>query len=274
MSLQMRPRSAASMEPGNVGASERWLSAAAGLSLALQALRGRGLIRRLVFASAGLSLLARSATGYCAVKSTLAGDTNLKQGVKEQLRRLRQTVGTDTVVTLDTMDALYAAELRELHSAEHQLAAMIERTGPSLKNEPLSLRLDEYATELRARKVDLESLLAHDDIGVRSHPDDAMRALLNETDKVARVCAPALRDAAVAASLQRIIHYKIAGYGTIAAYAKALGKPEEAAHFAELAARDKVIDADFTRLAKDTLNPEATQAVPEQPGVPGSLRTH
>lgn len=273
MKYPLRPLSA-SLQPGNVGTSERWLSAAAGLSLTLSALRGRGLMSRLLLASTGLSLLARSATGYCAVKSTLAGETSLKQGMQEQVKRLRQTVGGDTVSTLDTMDALYAIELQELHSAEIQLARTVEGIAPTLQDEGLSLRLDEYATELRARKVDLESLLARGEIDARPHPDDAMHALLSETEKMARVCAAVLRDAAVVASLQRIIHYKIAGYGTIAAYAKSLERTEEAAHFAELASRDKAIDAELTRLAKSVLNPEATKAKLEQTTAPPSLRTH
>src|SRR5690606_8351310 len=132
----------------------------------------------------------------------------------------------------------------------------------------------EYATELRARMVDLESLLARREIDARQHPDDAMHALLNETRKMARVCSMPVRDAAIAASLQRIIHYKIAGYGTIAAYARSLGRNEEAAHFAELAARDKAIDVELTRLAKGTLNPEATKTTPEHVIAPGSMRTH
>lgn len=272
--MQLRPLSAASPEPGNVGTNERWLSAAAGLSLVLQALRGRGLVSRLLLGSAGLSLLARSAAGYCAVKSTLAGETSLKQGVKEQARRLHRAVGTDAVSALDTMDALYATELQELHSAEAQLVGVSERIAPTLQNESLSLRVNEYATELRARKAALEGLLARSEVDARRHPDDAMRALLHETEKMARMTEPTLRDAAIAASLQRIIHYKIAGYGTIAAYAKSLGRSEEAAHFAELASRDKAVDADFTRLAKDALNPEAPKAAPEQTIAPGSLRTH
>lgn len=273
MKHQMRPLSAA-LEPGNVGTSERWLSAAAGLSLTLQAFRGRGLIGRLLLASAGLSLLARSATGYCAVKSTLSGETSLKQGLREQVRRLQQTVGGDTVNTLESMDALYAIELQELHSAEMQLARTTADMVATVRDDGLSLRLDEYATELRARNVDLESLLARRQIDPRPHPDDAMHALLNETEKMARVCAPALRDAAIVASLQRIIHYKIAGYGTIASYAKSLGRNEEASHFAELASRDKAIDTELTRLAKGTLNPGAAKATPEQTTPPGSMRTH
>jgi ferritin-like metal-binding protein YciE len=274
MSLQPRSSSTAFLEPGNVGTSERWLSAAAGVSLTLQALRGRGLVSRLLLASAGLSLLARSATGYCAVKSTLTGRTSLRQGMKEQFRRLRQAVGVDTVSMLDTMEGLYAVELQELHSAETQLANMIGQLALTLQSEPLSLRLDEYAAELAVRKTDLESLLARNEIDPRPHPDDAMRALLDETEKMARLCTPPLRDAAIAASVQRIIHYKIAGYGTIAAYAKSLEHTEEAAHFADLISRDKAIDADLSRLAKSTLNPQAAQTTPEQATSPGSLRTH
>ena len=78
---------------------------------------------------------------------------------------------------------------------------------------------------------------------------------------MAEVCAPKVRDAALAASVQRIVHYKIAGYGTIASYAKALGKLEQAGHFAQLAARDKAIDVELTDLAKATLNPDAARSL-------------
>jgi ferritin-like metal-binding protein YciE len=267
--------SALSSSAGNVATTERWISAATGLGLTLQAMRSRGLLGRLLLASAGLSLLARGATGYCAVKSTLSGDTNFKQGVREQLRRLRETVASETIRSVDSMEALYAAELQELHSAESQLANRVDRLTPVIQSEPLALRLDEYATELRSRRVDLESLLARIEVDARPHPDDAMRALLDETEKMSRVSAPTLRDAAITASLQRIIHYKIAGYGTIAAYAKALGRTEQAGHFAELADRDKAIDGEFTQLAKTALNPNAASAVAsENPLPPGSMRTH
>jgi ferritin-like metal-binding protein YciE len=256
----------------NVGSAERWVSAVTGLGLALRALRGRGIVSRLLLASAGLSLLARGATGFCAMKSTWSGETSLKDGVREQLQRLQDAAGVGTIGSIDSMDALYACELQELHSAESQLAALTERLVPTIQNPQLAIRFDEYVTELRSRKVDLESLLARAVVDTRPHPDDAMRALLNETEKMARVCVPALRDAAITASLQRIMHYKIAGYGTIASYAKSLGRVEEAAHFAELADRDKSIDVELTRFAKATLNPEAV-VTPETKSA-GSVRTH
>jgi len=257
----------------NVGANERWVSALAGMSLALKALRGRGTVSRLLLASAGISLLVRGATGYCALKSTWAGQTTLRDGVREQIERLRDATGVGAVGSIDSMEALYASELQELHSAESQLMTLTERLVATIQNPQLAIRFDEYVTELRSRRLDLEGLLARAEIDSRAHPDDAMRALLAETEKMARLCGLALRDAAVTASLQRIMHYKIAGYGTIAAYAKSLGRNEEAAHFAELADRDKSIDAELTRLAKAALNPEAV-VTPEPPKASPSARTH
>jgi len=256
----------------NVGSTERWASAAAGVGLTMRAVRSRSTLGRLLLAAAGLSMLARSATGYCAMKSALTGQTTLTDGLREQVQRLREAATSSTLGSIDNMEALYACELQELHSAENQLSAIVERLVPSIQNPELAIRFDEYVTELRSRKVDLESLLARANVDSRPHPDDAMRALVGETEKMARLCAPKLRDAAVTASFQRIIHYKIAGYGSIAAYAKALGRTEEAAHFAELADRDKVIDTDLSRLARASVNPEA--AVIPEPQPSGSVRTH
>jgi ferritin-like metal-binding protein YciE len=269
--------------PDNVGPTERWLSAAAGLALLLSATRGGGLLGRLARGGAGLSLMARGATGYCAMKGALQGQTTVGQGLQEQFRRLTSDVGAATqqierrleqraAPTLDSMEALYIAELQELHSAESQLIVLARELMRVLGNAPLAFRIEEYATELQARKAELESLLARSDASQMEHPDDAMRALINETHKMAEITAENVRDAAIAASVQRIIHYKLAGYGTIASYAKALGRLNDAQHFAQLADRDKAIDAEITDIAKDILNPEAVLSPHETPA--SDLRTH
>lgn len=252
-----------SQRPGNVGTAERLASAAAGIGLLLTAGRGSAL-GRLARGGIALSLLTRATTGFCAVKSAIQGETTLQDGLKQQWQRLTESAvaGTSRVTQrIDSMETLYALELQELHSAESQLCALANKLVPLVANGPLAFRLQEYATELQSRRVDLDSLLARTGVDAREHADDAMQALVAETNKMAQICAESVRDAAVAASIQRIIHYKIAGYGTIASYAKALGRHEQAGHFAQLADRDKAIDAELTELAKATLNPEATQNV-------------
>ena len=250
--------------PGNLSSAERALSAAAGLGPLLSAGRG-GPLGRLARGGIAASLLTRATTGFCGVKSTLEGQTTLPDGLKQQWQRLTDTISSaaadvQTPPRIESMEELYAIELQELHSAEVQFCALTNKLVPTISNGPLAFRIEEYSTELQSRRVDLESLLARAGTDVREHPDDAMLALIEETHKMQRVCSEKVRDAAIAASLQRIIHYKIASYGTIASYAKALGRLEEAGHFAQLADRDKAIDAELTELAKGTLNPEAIQA--------------
>lgn len=269
-----------SFHPDNVGVAERWLSAIAGLSLLLSATRGRGVVRRLVRGGAGLSLMARGATGYCAVKGAVQRETSLSEGFQEQWRRLTteasaatRRIGRRDPLQLDTMDALYEAELQELYSAESQIIMLARELMRVVGHAPLAFRIEEYATELQARRAELDSRLMRLGVDPLEHPDDAMRALIEETHKMGELRAGNVRDAAIAASVQRIIHYKIAGYGTIAAYAKALGRRDEAGYFAQLAERDKAIDGQLSDVAKEILNPEAVIS-PQETARQEELRTH
>ncbi len=237
----------------NLGTTERWLSVLGGVGMLLTTARG-GRFSRVARGALGLSLLTRGATGYCRVKAALA-----ERGGVEAIADFTSNR------RLDSLEGMYEAELQELHSAEGQLCALANDLARTMSHPELAFRLQEYATELQARRTDLESLLARINADLQGEADDAMRALIDETEKMWRVCAANVRDAAVTASVQRIMHYKIAGYGAIAAYAKALGRTNEASHFAQLADRDKAVDAELSELAKGTLNPEAAVAPKGEP---------
>ena len=248
------------LHESNLGSTERWLSLLGGIGMLLTATRGSA-FGRVARSALGVSLLARGASGYCAVKAAVTD------------RTAEVLPDFDDTGRLDSMDAMYEAELQELHNAEGQLAELTNDLARTMSHSELAFRMQEYATELHSRRGDVEGLLARIDANVRAHTDDAMAALVEETEKMWRVCAANVRDAAVTASVQRIIHYKIAGYGAIASYAKALGREEDAQHFAQLAERDKVVDAALSDLAKGTLNPQAT-AAPLGGAAEQSARTH
>jgi ferritin-like metal-binding protein YciE len=244
----------------NVGTAERWLSLLGGIGLLLTTARGGGL-GRVARGALGLSLLARGASGYCIVKAALAN------------RAPDALADFSDTGRLDSMDAMYEVELQELHNAEGQLAQVTNDLARTMSHAELAFRMQEYATELQARRGDVEGLLSRIGSDLRAHTDDAMRALIEETEKMWRVCAANVRDAAVTASVQRIIHYKIAGYGAIASYAKSLGREEDARHFAQLAERDRAVDAELSALAKGTLDPEAV-AAPMGEAAEQSARPH
>lgn len=180
---------------------------------------------------------------------------HFREGLKEQWQRLRAGLGGRPA--LDSMMAMYRAELRELHSAEQQLCALADEIWVSVHNGPLSERLSEYVAALRMRESELGKVLTAVGAESRERSDEVMRALVEKASRTAEQSSENVRDAALVASLQRIIHYMIAEYGTIASHAKVLGRLDEAAHFAEHANRDKDVDNELSKLAKSALNPEA-----------------
>jgi ferritin-like metal-binding protein YciE len=246
---------------GNLGSNERLLSLLAGLGLTLLALRGRG-FGRAAASAAGLSLLTRGATGHCAVKAAATGESTLKEGFKQQWNRARAGLGMTAAAQIDSLPDLFVAELQELSSAESQLSHVIRQLPGTLSSQDLESHLLGYATELQSRHEDLDRIL--DSLGVdpAEHPDDAMEALVREVRKMSQVSSERVRDAAVLSSIQRLIHFKIAGYGTVATYAKSLDRIEEAARLGEYADRDKECDQELTALAKQVVNPIAQETAP------------
>jgi ferritin-like metal-binding protein YciE len=166
-------------------------------------------------------------------------------------------VATTAARTIDSMEELYNAEMQELHNAESEFCWLLQDLPPTLPNVVLERYLRGYATEIRTRQEDLERILSSHGVNAREHPDQAMHALIVETRKMAQMCATNLRAAALVASIQRLLHHKIAGYGTVATYAQSLGRTDEASRLAEYSDRDEAVDRELSSIAKELLNPVA-----------------
>lgn len=256
---------------GNLGSTERVLSLLAGLGLTMLAMRG-GKLRRAVASSAGMSLISRSVAGHCAVKAAASGSSSLSEGMKEQWRRTKSGLGLTDATEIDSLSSLYVAELQELNSAEAQLSTVLRQLPGTLQSQDLESHLLGYATEIQARHEDLERILRSRGIDPGAHPDDAMHALVLETKKMQQVCSESVRDAAVLASVQRLVHFKIAGYGTVATYATFLDRSDDASRLAQYADRDKEFDEELSELAKQVVNPAAAATENFRPEVGATAR--
>jgi ferritin-like metal-binding protein YciE len=88
-----------------------------------------------------------------------------------------------------------------------------------------------------------------------------MQAMIQEAEKWAgMVQEPALRDAGLIASAQRVEHYEIAIYGTLATWAKQLGLQQDLQTLHEILDQEKQADTKLTDLAKANVNPTAMAA--------------
>jgi ferritin-like metal-binding protein YciE len=181
-----------------------------------------------------------------ATEAAAASAKSPREALNEQWLRIRAGLGGSDAI--DSMDAVYRAELRDLRSAERQACALVDEIWVTLLNAPLAERVSQYVAALRRRTAEYEG---------ETHRNPIMRAFVNETSRVAENCATAVRDVVLVATLQHMVHYLIASYGTIAAHAKVLGLAEQAALFHGYAEADRQFDMDLSSLAKSEVNPRA-----------------
>ena len=218
---------------GNLNTFERWLCLLGGIVASSSAARGSR-AGRLARGSVGLSLLARGAAGHCAMKAALTGETSLTEGLKNQWQQLTSQVAH--IVRRWQSRSIHSTRstnpsCKSFIALKRSFVLLQETLRSVISSSELAFRIEEYSTELKSRQVDLESLLARVGADVIGEGDDAMQALVEETHKMAALADRNVRDAAVTASLQRIVHYKIAGYGTDRVLCESVGPQRRSRSF-------------------------------------------
>ena len=104
----------------------------------------------------------------------------------------------------------------------------------------------------------METLLRKYSGEIEAHTDQSMQALVDESRKMAgMVPEGSLRDAAIIASIQRMKHYEVAVYGTLATYAECLGLEDDKNAFGAMLDREKHFVEALTEIAEEEVNPQA-----------------
>jgi ferritin-like metal-binding protein YciE len=177
--------------------------------------------------------------------------------LKEQWQRV--IMGISGRPEIDNLTAMYRIELQELHSAEQQLSALVDEIGSIVRFAPLAGQLSEYATALRMSKTEISKRLTGVGLSSRTRHDGVMRALVEKTCRTAEQSTSSVRDVALMAALQHIVHYMITDYTTLASHASALGHNDEAARFASHAKLNQELDCKLSRLTESKLSFKATE---------------
>jgi ferritin-like metal-binding protein YciE len=153
---------------------------------------------------------------------------------------------------------LYIAELQEIHSVEGQLIEALPRMAGVSGHPELKQGIQTHLEETRVQQSRVEEILRRHSAEPREHVDQAMQAMLQEAEKWASIVQDQnLRDAGLIASAQRVEHYEIAVYGSLATWAKQLGLDENVQGLLAILEEEKRTDEWLSRLAKRMINPDA-----------------
>lgn len=156
---------------------------------------------------------------------------------------------------------MYMAELQELHSAERELEQALRRFAGAARHDELKAAFNAQRVETRQMEERLRQLLQRHRVQPLDHADQAMQALLRESEKWRAILDnPNLADAGLIDSMQRIVHYQIAAFGTVTAYAGQLGRRDDQALLHDILEAKKATDQRLTDLAKTAVNQDAVVA--------------
>ncbi|MEI4264175.1 YciE/YciF ferroxidase family protein [Roseovarius sp. D0-M9] len=155
---------------------------------------------------------------------------------------------------------MYLKELQELQSAERQLSDAFSRMQELATDDSLKLAITNHLDETQSQLDRLDIMLKDHGADPDLHEDQSMSALIVESEKWVQMLEDAtLRDAGLIASLQKIEHYQIAAYGTLACWAKHLDLDEDLDVLLGILDQDKTFDEELSKLAKRDVNPDALQ---------------
>lgn len=162
-------------------------------------------------------------------------------------------------VKLQDLQDLYVEQLRDLYSAETQIAQALPRMADAATDPDLKQGLLDHEVQTQEQIGRLEGIFQTLGQEPSGHTCKAMKGLVTEgEDMIRERAASAVKDAGLIASAQRIEHYEIAGYGTVATYAEVLGLDEQAMILRTTLEEERQTDERLTLAARE-INLEAAE---------------
>lgn len=130
-------------------------------------------------------------------------------------------------MSLDNIEALLVEQLRDIYYAEKQLVAALPKMAKAANSQELKDAFTEHATQTEEHVSRLEQAFEALGVPAKAKKCPAIEGLIEEAGEMMKEeGAPAVLDAGLIASAQRVEHYEIAAYGAARAFAEALGHEE------------------------------------------------
>ena len=124
---------------------------------------------------------------------------------------------------LTSLKNLYVHELRDLYSAETQLAKALPKMAQAATHDELKNAFNMHLDQTRGHIDRLEKIFSDMSESPQGVHCAAMEGLIKEgSDIISERGDANVKDAALIAAAQRVEHYEISGYGTVRTYAKML----------------------------------------------------
>ncbi|WP_374462524.1 DUF892 family protein [Chryseobacterium sp.] len=186
----------------------------------------------------------KTATKKASAKKTTTAKTSAKAPDKKNAAK--------------NLEDLFEDALKDIYWAEKALLKALPGMMKNAADEKLKKGIDKHITETEGHVERLEECFKALGKKAQAKKCDAMQGLLDEGKSIMEETEPgAVRDAGIIAAAQKVEHYEIATYGTLAAFAKVLKEEECLKNFLSTLEEEKKCDELLTKVADTNLNSKA-----------------
>ncbi len=160
-----------------------------------------------------------------------------------------------------TLQDAFLDELRDAYDAERQILKALPKLAKAAGSGALRTAFENHLAETRTQVERLEQVFASLEEKVRGKHCDGVAGIIEEGKSVMQEdFDDQTMDACLIAAAQRVEHYEMAAYGTLAAWAKAMGYTEAARLLEQTLNEEKAADEKLTSLAEGGINKAAASS--------------
>jgi ferritin-like metal-binding protein YciE len=160
-----------------------------------------------------------------------------------------------------TLHDAFIDELRDTYDAEKQLTKALSKLAKAASAEPLREAFESHRQETQGQIERLERVFESLGEKVRGKHCDGIAGIIEEGKSIMEEdFDDATMDACLIAAGQRAEHYEMAAYGTLIAWARALGHDDEADLLQENLDEEKAADETLSGLAEGGINASAADS--------------
>src|SRR5690349_10766308 len=160
-----------------------------------------------------------------------------------------------------TLHDAFIDELRDTYDAEKQLTKALPKLAKAASSPELREAFESHLEETQGQIARLEQVFESLEEKARGKHCDGIAGIIDEGKAAMdEDFDEATMDACLIAAGQRAEHYEMAAYGTLVAWAKAMGHTEAADLLQETLDEEKAADEKLSALAEGGINQEAAGA--------------
>jgi ferritin-like metal-binding protein YciE len=161
---------------------------------------------------------------------------------------------------LESLEDLFLEELRDIYHAEKQLTKALPKMAKAASSPELKTAFQEHLQQTNGQIERLEQVFQLFGLKPKGKPCKAMEGLVEEGKEIMQEKAePPVMDAALISAAQKVEHYEIGSYGTLATFAKMIGRKDAASLLKQTLDEEKSTDALLTRIAERNINFKAAK---------------